>query len=75
MPGFILLKFNYTLRHHRIRGFNMKSETRLEKSLQRLMKHLENGDAVLIISGCRNGNSCDINLRKMKTIRYMRNPL
>ena len=39
----------------------MKSETRLEKSLQRLMKHLENGDAVLIISGCRNGNSCDIN--------------
>ena len=63
----------------------MKSETRLEKTLKSLMKHLENGDAVLIISGCRNGNSCDINYDdtndirinalKMKTIGYMRSSL
>ena len=47
----------------------MKSETRLEKSLQRLIKHLENGDTVLIISGCRNGNSCDINYDDTNDIR------
>ena len=47
----------------------MKSETRLEKSLQRLMKHLENGDAVLIISGCRNGNSRNDNDSDTDSIR------
>ena len=47
----------------------MKSETRLEKSLQRLMKHLENGDAVLIISGCLNGNSRNDNDSDTDSIR------
>lgn len=47
----------------------MKSETRLEKSLQRLMKHLENGDAVLIISSCRNGNSLNDNDSDTDSIR------
>ena len=47
----------------------MKSEMRLEKTLKSLMKHLEDGDAVLIISGCRNGNSCDINYDDTNDIR------
>lgn len=47
----------------------MKSETRLEKSLQSLMKHLENGDAVLIISGCLNGNSRNDNDSDTDSIR------
>ena len=47
----------------------MKSETRLEKTLKSLMKHLEDGDAVLIISGCRNGNSRNDNDSDTDSIR------
>ena len=47
----------------------MKSETRLEKTLKSLMKHLENGDAVLIISGCLNGNSRNDNDSDTDSIR------
>ena len=47
----------------------MKSEMRLEKTLKSLMKHLEDGDAVLIISGCRNGNSRNDNDSDTDSIR------
>ena len=47
----------------------MKSEMRLEKTLKSLMKHLENGDAVLIISGCLNGNSRNDNDSDTDSIR------
>ena len=47
----------------------MKSEMRLEKTLKSLMKHLENGDAILIISGCLNGNSRNDNDSDTDSIR------
>ena len=40
-----------------------------ERSLSRFMAHLENGDAILIISGCRNKNSRSLNNLNTESIR------